>query len=705
MTVDEYCVYITDPLADRKTRVLTIPPGESWTMLRRFYRERDGVELRLSNLVVETGWLPMPDEVFERLLDAMTAPSVCGRPVVLLGLPGYLALLTEENRRAAGDALREWLDGTSGRDAVCLLRSDDVTESMLSDVLANPRYREGKQLIEIDAEPTVPAEAEGSEGRTEVMLVGGDLAPLIPEVCDTFQKYLRYAEEHPGDSSVKRIVVASEGRQLAGLSAEVCQVVRLRDFAQIFHGVSDPALSEDALRWMCERGNESTGKTLPEVLKSLFFPEGAVARRALQVFDGRTGLEREAVLWLVNHVAPKGSYLNYVAGQQGVTLVNFRSAYVTGAAGCLDSAAAYAAERKQAISEAGAMLADADIRQFIASCSGESTSRVAPWLNCETHAERAELLRRCAVDGVVSNVVKGVYPETGAYLNSDPVFGDQGLEEYFKEYRELKMAGRVTKEFFAKAERQCPPSSASSRDTMVQPYASDKACALLVVDAMGVEWLPMLVALARERNVGVDSVGIGATHLPTTTHFNSIHWPDADRRLPDIKRLDNIVHHGVETHETRRPEENLSAALGVVRGEILPRVADGLTRFERVVVTADHGSSRLATLAWQSDPKLAQTLACEEGAKVPDWRYRERSAQGECPPGLEETLDGRHWVVSGYNRLPKKGGGQGFEMHGGATLEERLVPVVVFSRTGRFVPKSEADGTRAQIVENDDFDL
>jgi hypothetical protein len=55
--------------------------------------------------------------------------------------------------------------------------------------------------------------------------------------------------------------------------------------------------------------------------------------------------------------------------------------------------------------------------------------------------------------------------------------------------------------------------------------------------------------------------------------------------------------------------------------------------------------------------------------------------------------------------MPKKGGGQGFELHGGATLEERLVPVVIFSQTGQFVPTTRPGGTRAQIVEKDDFDL
>lgn len=193
------------------------------------------------------------------------------------------------------------------------------------------------------------------------MLVGDNLASFIPEACDTFQKYLRYTEEHPSDSFVRRIVVTSEGRELAGLSAEVRQVVCLREFAHVFYGVEDSGLSEDALRWMCERGKEGTGKTLSETLKALFFSESAVTKCVLRVFDERRGAEREAVLWLVKHVSYKGSYLECVVKQEGVYVGNFRSAYVTGAVEWLDESLVHAGERRDAIREADVSRSDADI--------------------------------------------------------------------------------------------------------------------------------------------------------------------------------------------------------------------------------------------------------------------------------------------------------------------------------------------------------
>lgn len=718
MTLNEYCEYIKNPLAEVKARVLFMPPGESWTALRRFHQERGSVDLRLSDLVTESAWLPMPDEVFERVYDAMTAHVKSGKTVLLLGLPGYLALLTDENKRTALVALREWVDRWSEWNAVCLLRSDEGMRSLLKDIFANPRYRQGKQLIEIAFEQrvlqfaslkssrmTVASEVDESAGLPEVTLVADDLAAFIPEACDTFQKYLLYTEEHPNDSTVRRIVVASEGRELPGLSAGVSQIMCLREFARVFYAVDDAGLSEDTLRWMCWQGKAGAEKSLPETLKTLFFPEGEIMKRVLRVFDERQSIECEAVLWLAKHAAPKGSYLARVARQEGVVASNFRSAYVTGAAECLDEPTLYASERRVAIQEAGATMSGADIRQFIAYCAEETTSRVAPWLNCGTNEEHAELLRRCEVDGIVTKAVKDVYPEAAAYLSTGFVFGEDALEAYFADYRELKMTGRVSPEFYAKAVRSEPPSSVQARDAVVQRYGSDNGCALLVVDAMGAEWLPMLAELSRKMNLGVDALAVGNVHLPTTTRHNTIHWPDTARRLPDIKRFDNIVHNGAEVHEGRSSEENLAAALDVIGSEVLPRVADGLARFERVLVTADHGSSRLAALSWQSEPRLARTLPCEEDAEVADWRYRRRASKGGCPAELEETLDGMYWVVRGYDRLPKKGGGQGFELHGGATLEERLVPVVLFSRTGQFVPKAKTIGKRAQIIEKDDFDL
>ena len=289
MKLHDYCEYIKNPLAEAKARLVIVPPGEDWTALRRFYQKRGDYEVRLSDFVQEKAWLPMPNEILNRVHNAMTAKELNGKPVVLIGMPGYLALLTNENKRSAIYALRKWIDNTHGREMVCFLESDDGMKLILKEVFANPRYQHGKQLIEIHPEKGFIEKSKEIGKQAEVMLVGDDLVSLIPEQCDTFQKYLKYVEEHPNDGAVRRIVVASKGQHLPGLSAEIRQVVNLKDFAQAFYGIDDLELSENALRWVCEQGKKNIGKTVLETLVAQFFPKGDITTHALRVFDACKG--------------------------------------------------------------------------------------------------------------------------------------------------------------------------------------------------------------------------------------------------------------------------------------------------------------------------------------------------------------------------------------------------------------------------------
>ena len=77
----------------------------------------------------------------------------------------------------------------------------------------------------------------------------------------------------------------------------------------------------------------------------------------------------------------------------------------------------------------------------------------------------------------------------------------------------------------------------------------------------------------------------------------------------------------------------------------------------------------------------------------------------EMDSALMENLAGTHWIVKGYDRLPKKGP-KLHEMHGGATYEECLVPFIVFKQGAVFVPKAQqTHDTGSEFVENSDFDL
>lgn len=125
-----------------------------------------------------------------------------------------------------------------------------------------------------------------------------------------------------------------------------------------------------------------------------------------------------------------------------------------------------------------------------------------------------------------------------------------------------------------------------------------------------------------------------------------------------------------------------------------------------MVLTADHGTSRLAVLAHLA--KKNKTLDDIAGTTPVSWRIAEINNvstnvdSGDVVANLENT----HVSVKGYNRFSFSGG-CGFEIHGGATVEECVVPFIVFEKGATYVPpvKIVSDESTAQIVEDSDFDI
>jgi hypothetical protein len=265
------------------------------------------------------------------------------------------------------------------------------------------------------------------------------------------------------------------------------------------------------------------------------------------------------------------------------------------------------------------------------------------------------------------------------------------------------MRNTITAEFANTAFEFALPTAISLRDAMLQELSTDDDMALLLVDGMGAEYFPLIMAMAERMNMNVESAAVVTVRLPTSTEFNHIHW-ETSRRLDPINDIDNITHNGAAKHEICSPSRNIEASLKVF-DDIFNRIANGLTHFKRVVVTADHGSSRLAVLAHENE--LDKTLPWS--GEPQDWRYAIAPLNTQRPTELESFYDTdkntTFWIVRGYNRLPKKGPKR-YELHGGATLEERLVPIVVFSKVkSDNIPKQLGKQIVEQLVEKKDYDI
>jgi hypothetical protein len=389
-------------------------------------------------------------------------------------------------------------------------------------------------------------------------------------------------------------------------------------------------------------------------------------------------------MWVLRRRIPGDSYITKVL-YENITRDNLLWKYVVGSAVSVLSdmnAKKYAAERAEALKAIGSDY-ESLVVEFIE--QSKELGDALQFLNCGTNAERIEIVRRASTEDLSYGLPKEygeLFPTLADYFSTDFDYGDEATAEYFQEYRRLKVSNGITDVFAKRAFDIVVPKTYPMRDAVLSELQTQTDIALLVVDAMGVEYMPLLISLAKRRGMNIESQAVVTAKLPTETKFNPIKWSE-ERTLSEIKSVDIIVHNGAVKHESNTPERNFAEMLRVFETEIMNRVANGLTQFARVVVTADHGASRLAVIAHNEGKGTTLPWDKQKYGEPDDWRYSLAPQGVARPPELDQeyfpdTMK-TYWIVRGYNRLPKMGG-KLYELHGGATLEEMLVPIVVFTR-------------------------
>lgn len=713
--------YGRDYLDDVATRLILYPNADVAAKLRELYQNASSVIISFSDVVDAGEILPAVDDALQ-YLDARIRDEAPRRVVV--ELDAYLSLLDE--KRAA-----DFLNGLFSRLRKQKLNVCYITSSRDAHVAiqtsAKPQLAEARQVVELTGD------AVSNESATVRVIDANFLPPNLNHCAENNWRSIlrrleadfrqRSDEESSSGERVYYLTTVSKPKKQAGLSSKVEFWLDVRKIARelwrVRYDASQPVVCELIRR--CVKSGESPEKTLEDT----FGAENLDKRKAVK----RLKELANDPLWpvcvaFVKERINADSYLCNVLKIKSLNKDNLLSVYFDDAARTAladaENARKFAQERREAF-QTLSDVAESCVAQFVGQ-TREYGDAVLPFLNCGSEAERQELARRAAVCGWADApppILESIFPTLSDYLSNDFDFGDASLTRYFKDYRRQKIAGRVEPEFVRRAAEIQVPATISHRTTALAREKDDASTALLVVDGMGAEYFPLLLAGARNRQIAeVESSQIVTVCLPTTTARNPVDWP-SERRLPDVKTLDVVAHDGAVKHESNAPERNISAALQVFERQVFNEIANALTKFKRVVVTADHGTSRLAVLARNAG--LDETLACPDDANaLADWRYVLAPSNGETPANVESAYcadeNTTYWCVKGYDRFPKKGP-KFNEAHGGASLEERLVPFVVFTSRqrdetsiGGTPPRLQSQNNKTrrhqetQIVEDPEFD-
>lgn len=278
-------------------------------------------------------------------------------------------------------------------------------------------------------------------------------------------------------------------------------------------------------------------------------------------------------------------------------------------------------------------------------------------------------------------------PRLADYLRDFIFHGPEAetLTAYFRDYKRCKVLNRVEPEFLATVERlamERPFNSLRTRGAELD-LRRNAETGLYWLDALGCEYLGYIQARARELGLAFTTTIVRA-NLPTITCHNRDFydsWPSAVKTMS--KALDRIKHGeaSVDYMNTKTPE-HLPAELDAVE-QSLNWIAETLAgrKVRRVLLVSDHGASRLAVIHEHENRWTMATKGEHSGRCCPKAEINEKP---DCATE-EETPDGKpFWVLANYDRF-RGGRKASVEVHGGASIEEVVIPLIEFTLAGKQV--------------------
>lgn len=300
------------------------------------------------------------------------------------------------------------------------------------------------------------------------------------------------------------------------------------------------------------------------------------------------------------------------------------------------------------------------------------------YLTDATPAERYEILRVLAKCTKVPDCLKQIYPALWEYLKEFKFAGGEFMDtltSYFTAYKRQKIANHIEPVFAGivrEVAKDRPQFILPSRESILEKLDCGHAI-LFWVDALGCEWLGYIQSAAERMGMKLRVTPTRAI-LPTITSVNRGFYDEweNEKQMP-IQSLDKIKHgdFAKDAFECKDVPSHLPKELDVL-GRVMKDVCAWLRGHAggKVVLTSDHGATRLAVISenctiWEMPEKGKHGGRC---CKVNEF-------DGDLPSCSTKSDDGAWHVLAGHDRF--KGGRIGdVEVHGGATLEEMVVPVI-----------------------------
>ncbi|GHV54674.1 hypothetical protein FACS1894216_15180 [Synergistales bacterium] len=325
-------------------------------------------------------------------------------------------------------------------------------------------------------------------------------------------------------------------------------------------------------------------------------------------------------------------------------------------------------------------LKDSDIAAYVTETKIKGSERIH-YLTDNTQVERQAVIECLNGQTSVPEIIKEIYPAIYEYLRVFSFTGEKGgiLTEYFTEYKQLKLTNRIPADFHDKVlafaiDGNRPYNSLSTRGEVLDRIDKTNA-SLYWIDALGVEYLGYIQNRANTLGLQI-LVHTVRANLPTITSFNNDFYQAWNGDKMQTKELDEIKHDGERdfNYQTIKEPVHIAEELRIL-DSVLDWAKTKLAgkKADKVIIISDHGASRLAVISEQENKYEMASKGEHSGRCCP---CSEADVKSEYA-----TEENGFWVLANYGRF-KGGRKASVEVHGGATLEEVVVPLIELSLFG-----------------------
>lgn len=314
---------------------------------------------------------------------------------------------------------------------------------------------------------------------------------------------------------------------------------------------------------------------------------------------------------------------------------------------------------------------ESDIADFVVN-NRQIVSESIYKLTDGTRAEREEIIAWLSQNGLIPHL-EGIYPILADYLKKYvfkcPELADL-LTEYFEAYKRQKLSNELESAYLKKVDDLAILRKFNRLPTRNEIMDGvDKSDTYLYwLDALGVEYLGLIEALVQKRGLSI-RVNIARAELPTITSINRDFFDVWQGRKEKNAELDDTKHSdagGYNFTDNDLPI-HLAKELDIIT-EMIDKAATelALRHCKRFLIVSDHGASRLAVLRRKEEKYDTDTAGEHSG------RCCKLFQPYDLPFAAEEN---GYLVLADYGRF-KGSRAANVEVHGGASLEEVVVPVI-----------------------------